>query len=127
VPEVVARFVIVGGGPAGVQAAATAARLGAEVTLVERDIVGGAANQWDCIPSKAVIATGAVMSLAGRARSMCCATLLRGSISSRCASGRSRSSAASRARSPHSSRARACGCSALPPAWRVGIWWRSTA
>ncbi len=52
------RLVIVGGGPAGVQAATTAARLGAEVTLVERDVVGGAAHLWDCVPSKAVIATG---------------------------------------------------------------------
>jgi dihydrolipoamide dehydrogenase len=52
------RFVIIGGGPAGTQAATTAARLGAQVTLIERDIVGGAAHLWDCIPSKAMIATG---------------------------------------------------------------------
>lgn len=52
------RFVIIGGGPAGTQAATHAARLGAEVTLVERDIVGGAAHLWDCVPSKAMIATG---------------------------------------------------------------------
>ncbi len=52
------RFVIIGGGPAGTQAATTAARLGAEVTLVERDVVGGAAHLWDCVPSKAMIATG---------------------------------------------------------------------
>jgi pyruvate/2-oxoglutarate dehydrogenase complex dihydrolipoamide dehydrogenase (E3) component len=53
------RFVIVGGGPAGTQAATHAARLGAEVTLIERDVVGGAAHLWDCVPSKAMIATGA--------------------------------------------------------------------
>ncbi len=57
------RFLIIGGGPAGNQAATHAARLGAEVTLVERDLVGGSANLWDCIPSKAMIATGGVMSL----------------------------------------------------------------
>jgi NAD(P)H dehydrogenase (quinone) len=51
------RFVIIGGGPAGNTAATTAARLGAEVTMVERDIVGGAAHLLDCIPSKAMIAT----------------------------------------------------------------------
>ena len=56
------RFVIIGGGPAGNTAATHAARLGAEVTLVERDIVGGAAHLWDCIPSKAMIATGGAMS-----------------------------------------------------------------
>jgi pyruvate/2-oxoglutarate dehydrogenase complex dihydrolipoamide dehydrogenase (E3) component len=53
------RFVIIGGGPAGNTAATTAARLGAEVTMIERDIVGGAAHLLDCIPSKAMIATAA--------------------------------------------------------------------
>ncbi len=38
------RLLIIGGGPAGTQAAMTAASLGAEVTLVEKDIVGGAAH-----------------------------------------------------------------------------------
>jgi dihydrolipoamide dehydrogenase len=51
-------FVIIGGGPAGVSAATYAARLGADVTLIERDVLGGAANLWDCIPSKAMIVTG---------------------------------------------------------------------
>src|SRR5947209_8860314 len=60
------RFVIIGGGPAGNSAATHAARLGAEVTLVERDIIGGAALLWDCIPSKAMIATGGAMSFARR-------------------------------------------------------------
>lgn len=52
------KFVIIGGGPAGVHAATNAARLGAEVVLIERDTLGGAANLWDCVPSKAMIATG---------------------------------------------------------------------
>jgi NAD(P)H dehydrogenase (quinone) len=56
------RFVIIGGGPAGNMAATHAARLGAEVAVVERDIVGGAAHLWDCIPSKTMIATGGAMS-----------------------------------------------------------------
>ena len=60
------RLVIIGGGPAGNSAATHAARLGAEVTLVERDIIGGAAHLWDCIPSKAMIATGGAMSFARR-------------------------------------------------------------
>lgn len=51
------RFVIVGGGPAGHTAATTAATLGAEVTLVEDQVVGGAAHLWDCIPSKAMVAS----------------------------------------------------------------------
>ena len=53
------RFVIIGGGPAGTAAATYAARLGAQVTVIERDIIGGAAHLWDCVPSKAMIATGA--------------------------------------------------------------------
>ncbi|HLI43677.1 MAG TPA: FAD-dependent oxidoreductase [Acidimicrobiales bacterium] len=61
------RFVVIGAGPAGVQAAQTAARLGAEVVLIERDVVGGAANLWDCIPSKAMIATGSLVTRARRA------------------------------------------------------------
>jgi pyruvate/2-oxoglutarate dehydrogenase complex dihydrolipoamide dehydrogenase (E3) component len=64
------RFAIVGGGPAGVYAASTAARLGAEVTLIEDNVIGGAANLWDCIPSKAMIATGGVIGVASRSRGM---------------------------------------------------------
>jgi dihydrolipoamide dehydrogenase len=64
------RFVIIGGGPAGNVAATHAARLGAEVTLVERDVVGGAAHLWDCIPSKAMIATGGAMSFSQRIEGM---------------------------------------------------------
>jgi dihydrolipoamide dehydrogenase len=62
--------VIVGAGPAGNTCASVAATLGADVTLVERDIVGGAAHLWDCIPSKALIATGGELAELGRARSM---------------------------------------------------------
>ncbi len=64
------RFVIVGGGPGGNTAATVAARLGAEVTLIERDLVGGAAHLWDCIPSKAMIATGGFLSELHRAEVM---------------------------------------------------------
>jgi pyruvate/2-oxoglutarate dehydrogenase complex dihydrolipoamide dehydrogenase (E3) component len=55
------RFVIIGGGPAGNSAATHAARLGADVTVIERDVIGGAAHLWDCIPSKAMIATGGAL------------------------------------------------------------------
>ncbi len=64
------RFVIVGGGPAGHQAATSAARLGADVTLVERDVLGGAAHLWDCIPSKAMIASGGAMAFVDRSTGM---------------------------------------------------------
>ena len=64
------RLVIIGGGPAGNQAATHAARLGADVVLVERDVVGGAAHLWDCIPSKAMIATGGAMAFNRRSHGM---------------------------------------------------------
>jgi NAD(P)H dehydrogenase (quinone) len=67
VPE---RFVIIGGGPAGNVAATYAARLGAEVTVIERDVIGGAAHLWDCIPSKSMIATGGAMSFMRRSQGM---------------------------------------------------------
>ena len=60
------RFVIIGGGPAGNQAATYAARMGAKVTVIERDVIGGAAHLWDCIPSKTMIATGGAMSFTRR-------------------------------------------------------------
>lgn len=63
-------FVIIGGGPAGNTAATHAARLGAQVTMIERDIVGGAAHLLDCIPSKTMIATGGAIAFSGRMQGM---------------------------------------------------------
>ncbi|WP_347353389.1 NAD(P)H-quinone dehydrogenase [Intrasporangium sp.] len=48
---------VVGGGPGGYEAALVAAQLGADVTVVEKHGVGGAAVLTDCVPSKALIAT----------------------------------------------------------------------
>jgi dihydrolipoamide dehydrogenase len=64
------RFLIIGGGPAGNTAATYAARLGAEVIMVEREIVGGAAHLLDCIPSKTMIATGGAMTLGRKSAGM---------------------------------------------------------
>jgi dihydrolipoamide dehydrogenase len=49
--------VILGGGPGGYEAALVAAQLGASVTVVDRDGLGGAAVLTDCVPSKALIST----------------------------------------------------------------------
>lgn len=57
----VTNVVIVGGGPAGYEAALVAAQLGGEVTLVERTGVGGAAVLTDVVPSKTLIATAETM------------------------------------------------------------------
>ncbi|CAN5458818.1 NAD(P)H-quinone dehydrogenase [soil metagenome] len=51
------RIAIVGGGPAGYEAATVAASLGAQVTLIESDGAGGACVLYDCVPSKTLIAT----------------------------------------------------------------------
>src|SRR5437763_1278228 len=63
-------LVILGGGPAGNTCASVVATLGADVTLVERDIVGGAAHLWDCIPSTALIAPGGGLVEGDRAQPM---------------------------------------------------------
>ena len=57
----VARVVIIGGGPGGYEAALVGAQLGAEVTVVERDGLGGSAVLTDCVPSKTLVATAEVM------------------------------------------------------------------
>jgi len=57
----VTRIAIIGGGPGGYEAALVAARLGAEVTIVDRQGIGGAAVLTDCVPSKTLIATADVM------------------------------------------------------------------
>ena len=56
-----ARIAIIGGGPGGYEAALVAAQLGAEVTVIERDGLGGACVLTDCVPSKTLIATSAMM------------------------------------------------------------------
>ena len=55
------RIVIIGGGPAGYEAALVAAQLGAEVTVVEADGAGGACVLSDCVPSKTFIASSDVV------------------------------------------------------------------
>jgi NAD(P)H dehydrogenase (quinone) len=55
------RVVIVGGGPGGYESALVAAQLGAEVTVVDSDGVGGSAVLTDCVPSKTLIATAELM------------------------------------------------------------------
>jgi len=55
------RIAIVGGGPGGYEAALVAAQLGAEVTVVERNGLGGACVLTDCVPSKTLIASSGMM------------------------------------------------------------------
>ena len=53
--------VVVGGGPGGYEAALVAAQLGATVTVVDSEGLGGSAVLTDCVPSKTLIATAEVM------------------------------------------------------------------
>jgi pyruvate/2-oxoglutarate dehydrogenase complex dihydrolipoamide dehydrogenase (E3) component len=55
------RVVIIGGGPGGYEAALVAAQLGASVTVVDSDGLGGSAVVTDCVPSKTLIATAELM------------------------------------------------------------------
>jgi dihydrolipoamide dehydrogenase len=48
-------IVVLGGGPGGYSAAFEAARLGAQVTLVERERLGGTCLNWGCIPTKTIL------------------------------------------------------------------------
>jgi NAD(P)H dehydrogenase (quinone) len=60
---VATRIVIIGGGPAGYEAALVAAARGpevAEVTVIDCDGLGGACVLWDCVPSKTFIASTGV-------------------------------------------------------------------
>jgi dihydrolipoamide dehydrogenase len=57
----VTRIVIIGGGPAGYEAALVAAQLDADVTVVEAAGAGGACVLDDCVPSKTFIASSDVV------------------------------------------------------------------
>lgn len=69
-PEIPTKVLVIGGGPAGHAAATTAARFGAKVTLVEDQIVGGAAHLLDCIPSKAMVSSSMRMRAIRNAESL---------------------------------------------------------
>jgi dihydrolipoamide dehydrogenase len=49
------KVVIIGGGPGGYVAAIRAAQLGAKVTLIEKDKIGGTCLNRGCIPTKALL------------------------------------------------------------------------
>jgi NAD(P)H dehydrogenase (quinone) len=57
---VTTRIVILGGGPAGYEAALVAAAREAQVTVIDSDGIGGAAVLFDCVPSKTFIASTGV-------------------------------------------------------------------
>ncbi|MBV9383571.1 MAG: NAD(P)H-quinone dehydrogenase [Streptosporangiaceae bacterium] len=61
---------IIGGGPGGYEAALVAAQLGAHVTLIEEEGLGGACVLTDCVPSKTLIESSSTMTSLGRSASL---------------------------------------------------------
>ncbi len=61
------RIVVIGAGPGGYVAAIRAAQLGAQVSLIEEQEVGGTCLNKGCIPSKALIFNAEVIGLLRRA------------------------------------------------------------
>jgi dihydrolipoamide dehydrogenase len=59
--------VVIGGGPAGEQAADRLAKGGLNVVVVEKELVGGECSYWGCVPSKTLIRPGDVLAAAQRA------------------------------------------------------------
>ncbi|GGK56440.1 NAD(P)H-quinone dehydrogenase [Nocardia camponoti] len=64
------RIAIIGGGPAGYEAALVASQHGADVTLIDADGIGGACVLWDCVPSKTFIASTGLRTDLRRARDL---------------------------------------------------------
>jgi dihydrolipoamide dehydrogenase len=58
--------IVVGGGPAGENAAGRCADGGLKVALVEKELVGGECSYWGCIPSKTLIRPGDIIAAARR-------------------------------------------------------------
>ncbi len=60
------RLTVIGGGPGGYTAAFAAARAGLQVTLIEREALGGTCLNWGCIPTKTLKASADALELALR-------------------------------------------------------------
>lgn len=64
------KVAVIGAGPAGYVCAIRLAQLGQDVTVVEKQYLGGTCLNVGCIPSKAMIAAGALLDKIGRADAM---------------------------------------------------------
>ena len=62
--------VVIGAGPGGYVAALRAAEHGLSVAVVERDRLGGVCANQGCIPTKALLRSAEVYSLAKNAKSL---------------------------------------------------------
>ena len=55
------KVTVIGGGVGGYPAAIRAARRGAQVTLVEKGLLGGVCLNWGCIPTKSLLQSGQIV------------------------------------------------------------------
>jgi len=63
------KIIVIGGGIGGYPAALRAARLGAQVVLIERDKLGGVCLNWGCVPTKTLLQSAEIYSTVKRAPS----------------------------------------------------------
>ncbi len=59
--------IVIGGGPGGYVAAIRAAQLGLHTAVIERENLGGICLNWGCIPTKALLRSAEVLTLAKHA------------------------------------------------------------
>jgi dihydrolipoamide dehydrogenase len=64
------KLVVIGAGPGGYGAAVRAAQLGAQVSIVEKENVGGTCLNWGCIPSKIMKTAAETLERVQRARQL---------------------------------------------------------
>ena len=64
------KVVVIGAGPAGYVCAIRLAQLGQDVTVVEKESLGGVCLNVGCIPSKALIAAGSLLDKINHAKAM---------------------------------------------------------
>ncbi|WKY48389.1 dihydrolipoyl dehydrogenase [Eubacteriaceae bacterium ES3] len=62
------KIIVIGAGPGGYEAAIMAAKLGAEVTVVEKNLPGGTCLNRGCIPTKALLATADALDIMHNAK-----------------------------------------------------------
>jgi dihydrolipoamide dehydrogenase len=62
------KVVVIGAGPGGYEAAIYASKAGFEVTLIEKEALGGLCLNWGCIPTKALLKSGELYSQLSHAK-----------------------------------------------------------
>src|SRR6056297_2472256 len=65
--KIESEITIIGGGPGGYVAAIQAAKMGANVVVVEKENLGGTCLNWGCIPTKALVRSGEVYNIINNA------------------------------------------------------------